>query len=100
MCRPLCARKELLASIKSSALAAAFRARGGVRNRRSAQAPARSGNSRCEAANRTFVLILGSEKAWGMASSLTGDQFVQGGQGARPGFGIAEQAPMVVYHQR
>jgi hypothetical protein len=34
---------------------------------RSAQAPASSGNSKWEAANRTFVLILGKEKAWGMA---------------------------------
>ena len=41
--------------------AAAAPVRGGVRKRRSAQAPASSGKSSAEAANRTFVLILGSD---------------------------------------
>jgi hypothetical protein len=59
---------EERASIRSSA-AATPPLRGGVRNMRSAHAPASSGKSSADAANRTFVLILGKERDWGMTTS-------------------------------
>ena len=106
MWRPLCTIQPERASIRSSALAAASAARGGVRNRRSAQAPASSGNSSREAAKRTFVLILGKRRAVGMASSsirkaaLRWNSESSASERALAGFPVAEQAPVVVHHER
>src|SRR5262245_47083120 len=62
MKRPLCSIEPARASIRSSALCAAYRARGGVRNMRSAIAPAKAGSISRAAVNRTFVLILGRRR--------------------------------------
>src|SRR5690349_24630148 len=99
MARPLCVTKLERASIRSSAAAAASALRGGVRNIRSAQAPASSGKSSAEAANRTFVLILGRLEAAGIdkvlsvnggfARRVTRHELLEGDQRALASFPVA-----------
>src|SRR5262247_3146472 len=114
MARPLCSTMLERASIRSSAAAAASPLRGGVRNRRSARLPASSGNSRREAAKRTFVLIWGRAAEKGMAipflagncaqrlggRGVASEQRLERSQGASPGLRITEQAAVVVHDQR
>src|SRR5260370_22188031 len=88
--RPLCSIKLERASIRSSALATACGFLGGVRNNRSAHAPARSGARKRVAANRTFVLILGSATAWGMTISLSGNGFERLARGGVAGDQLVE----------
>src|SRR5688572_22305780 len=105
MARPLGSSKPLFASTRSKAVSAASLGRGGVRNRRSAHAPARSGARSAEAANRTFVLIRGRERAAGIAGApfLSGDlaggvardEFVERLQRALARFLVAEEATVV-----
>src|SRR5437867_4871166 len=91
--------------MRSSALATGCSATGGVRNRRSAHAPARSGNSSRVAANRTFVLICGRGSVAGMAGPRSGngvtlEKGIERGERALAGFLVAEQAPVVMHHER
>src|SRR3954465_496091 len=100
MWRPLCSRNAERASMRSSA-AAAPPVRGGVRNSRSAQAPASSGKSSADAAKRTFVLILGSGRlALISFLSLLAEQALERGEGARARLGIAEQPAVVMHDER
>src|SRR5207253_6884323 len=102
MWRPLCSNSDERASIRSSA-AAAPPVRGGVRNRRSAQAPASSGKSSAEAANRTFVLILGNRRLAlmrGLLSLFAGsEQAFERFECARTRLRIAEQPAVVMDDQ-
>src|SRR5688572_19772738 len=103
--RPLCCRKLLRASMRSKALAAPSRARGGVRKSCSAHAPANS-------ENRTFVLIQGSERvratrlpfglgvggtsAPGGRRGMPGDQFVKCRKRSLTSFLITEQTSVIM----
>src|SRR5258705_3053188 len=116
MCRPLWTMKLERASMRSSAVASIC-GRGGVRKRRSAQAPARPGASSAVAANRTFVLIFGSERLAGMEApfrylagggraqarldrrGVARNQLVEGGKRALARFLVAEQAAVVVVRE-
>src|SRR5580765_5766223 len=101
--RPRCSINEARASMRSSA-AAAPPVRGGVRNRRSAQAPASSGKSHAEAAKRTFVLILGRRRLVLMGAVLTlfagSEQPLERFERARARLRIAEQPAMVMHDER
>src|SRR5436305_3422372 len=86
-----------------SSAAAAPPLRGGVRKRRSAQAPASSGKRSAEAAKRTFVLIPTSGKRAlirFLSLSARSEQALERGEGARARLGIAEQPPMVMHDER
>src|SRR5438105_9510396 len=91
--------------MRSRALPTGCSGGGGVRKRRSAHAPARSGKSSRVAANRTFVLICGKGSVAGMAGPRSGngvtlEKGIERGERALAGFLVAEETPVVMHHER